>query len=235
MKKTTLKQRILSIFLTISIVISGMSGFSLFAAADAAELAELTDTRVTDPSTMDNWKKFYGSEVLSTAMAGGVWSDKSVFTDTSAFSSELGITMLNQQNNFLVALSAIASNKSIVGYSNIPTDAMLVLDLSNSMTSDNMTAMVSATNSAIKNLQSTNYNNRVGVVLYSGSSTSGSSNSNTATVILDLDRYSHSNNTYLVYEGGQVKVNSGVKLENGANAPTRTKNKNKRLKFRRLK
>lgn len=223
MKKTTLKKRLLSIFLTISIVISGLSGFSLLTAADAADAA---DTRIVDPSTMDNWKKFYGQDVLTSSMAGGVWSDKSVFKDTSAFSSELGISMTDPQNNFLVALSAIASNKSIVGYSNIPTDTMLVLDLSNSMTSDNMSAMISATNSAIKTLQDTNYNNRVGVVLYSGNTTQGSSNANTATVILDLDRYSHANDIYLVYEGGQVKVNSGVKMSDGSNAPARSKSKN---------
>ncbi len=217
--KNTLKKRILSVFLTISIVLSGMTGFSLFASADSA------DTRVVDPSSMDNWKRFYGSDVLSTAMAGGVWSDKSVFKDTSAFSPSLGITMQDPDNNFLVALSAIASNKSIVGYSNIPTDTMLVLDLSNSMTTENMTAMISATNNAITKLQNTNYNNRVGVVLYSGNNNRGSSSTNTATVVLELNRYSHASDQYLIYSDSKVQVNSNVKIEGGDTAPILSKNK----------
>ncbi len=219
MKRTSIKKRILSVFLTISIILSGISGFSIISSADGA------DTRITDPHTMDNWKRYYGSEALSTAMAGGVWSDKSVFTDTSAFPAGLGLEMKDAQNNFLVALSAIASNKSIVGYSNIPTDTMLVLDLSNSMTADNMRAMISATNSAIKKLQDTNYNNRVGVVLYSGNTQVSASGTSTATVILGLDRYVHSESTYLTYSGGAVRVNSNVLTESGTAVPTSSKSK----------
>ena len=76
------------------------------------------DGRVTDPSTMNGWTSFFGEDVLSTENAGRIWTDKSVFTSADAFNNSY-IT-LSDPNNFLVALSAISSNKSIVGYSNIP-------------------------------------------------------------------------------------------------------------------
>ena len=147
--------------------------------------------KVADPSTMHTWKNYFGSDVLNTANAGGVWIDKSVFTDASEFPSSIA---LKDDKNFLVSLSAIAANKTIVGYSNIPTDTMLVLDLSGSMAnSGSVDDMVSAANSAIKELYKVNNHNRVGVVLYSGNSDFGVSRTNTANVILPLDRYTSSN------------------------------------------
>ena len=130
-------------------------------------------TRKVDPSTMDAWKEFFGENVNSTKNAGRVWTDKSVFTDASAFPANT-VKMLDSNNNFLVALSAISANKEIVGYSTIPTDTMLVLDVSGSM-DGNADTLVNATNNAIKTLLDTNKNNRVGVVLYSAKSTTGSS------------------------------------------------------------
>ena len=212
--KNKMYKRIMSVFLTVAILISGISSLGITLAA------ETTDSRIVDPSTMDNYKKIYGSDVLSTAMAGGVWSDKSVFTSADAFNGL--VSMNDPSNNFLVALSTIASNKSIVGYSNLPTDTMLVLDISGSMSSEEVQAMVTATNNAITTLQQTNYYNRVGVVLYSGNAVSGNSDTSTASVLLPLDRYTHENGQYLVLvtnstddndEGG--KGNKGNKGDKG--------------------
>lgn len=50
---------------------------------------------------------------------------KSVFTDDDAFSGT-GIAMNGTNDSFLVALSAIASNTSVTGMSNAPTDTMLL-------------------------------------------------------------------------------------------------------------
>ena len=146
--------------------------------------------RVSDPSTMDGWRDWFGSSVGSTKNAGGVWTDKSVFTDASAFPE--GTVSLDGEDNFLVALSAIASNKTIVGYSNIPTDTMLVLDVSGSM-EGNVDDLVAATNESIRKLYEVNNHNRVGVILYSGNSEFGTSNTGTATVLLPLDRYTAGN------------------------------------------
>ncbi len=193
-QKIKLRHRVLAGFLAIAMLIVAVPVLGL------SSIAPTTQSRVADPSTMDNWKQYFGSHVLSTANAGGIWTDKSVFTDASAFNGL--ITMDDPNNNFLVALSAIASNKSIVGYSHIPTDTMLVLDVSGSMNDDNNDAvdeLVAAANAAIKELQATNRYNRVGVVLYSGNSTSDqAATTATATVLLPLGRYSHSTDTYLV-------------------------------------
>jgi len=35
---------------------------------------------VADPATL-NWEDFFGPEKMDTEFAGGIWTDKSVFTD----------------------------------------------------------------------------------------------------------------------------------------------------------
>lgn len=168
------------------------------------------DRRV-DPSTMDVWKEFFGEQITSTKNAGRVWTDKSVFTDTSAFPNNT-VSMLDSANNFLVALSAISANKEIVGYSTIPTDTMLVLDVSGSM-DDNASTLVAATNDAIQTLLDTNRNNRVGVILYSASGSTGTSSySQSTTVILPLDRYTTgSDGRYLTLSGSTVSVSRNLR------------------------
>lgn len=169
--------------------------------------------RVVDASTMDNWKKYFDPTNLDTSNAGGVWTDKSVFADASAFPSS--VTMLDSNRNFLTALSAIAANKEIVGYSTVPTDTVFVLDLSGSMSSGNVTQLVNATNAAIKKLQETNENNRVGVVLYSGSS-SNRSYSNAVASLMPIDRYTTDNDgVYVAYNGNTVSLDRDVRGTKG--------------------
>ena len=162
-----------------------------------------------DANTMDNWTKYFDLNNLSTANSGGVWTDKSVFTDTSAFPSS--VKMLDESKNFLTALSTIAANKEVVGYASIPTDTVLVLDLSGSM-SGSENNLVTAANNAIKKLFAENKNNRVGVVLYSASGNTGSSAySESVTRILSIDRYTAGNSgNYLTYNSGKVSVANGV-------------------------
>ncbi len=186
MKTTkTFQKRILSIALSIALLLSVVP-FGAFSVAAAS--AEYYD-RVADVSTMDNWQKYFDLESLDTVNAGGVWTDKSVFTDTSLFPNS--VTMKDGDRNFLTALSAIAANKEIVGYSSIPTDTVLVLDLSGSMTNAQAEDdLVDAANDAITRLLAVNENNRVGVVLYSASSTTGTSTySESVTRLLPIDRY----------------------------------------------
>jgi len=92
--------------------------------------------RIVDVNTMDNWKNYFDTENLTTKNAGGVWTDKSVFTDASSFGGK--VSMLDDSKNFLTALSAISANKEVVGYSTVPTDTIMVLDLSGSMSSDSV-------------------------------------------------------------------------------------------------
>ena len=130
-----------------------------------------------DPSTMDSWKEFFDPIDLKTEHAGGVWTDKSVFTNGNAFGA--GIALENDKH-FLVALSAMGANSVVVGKSAVPTDTMFVLDVSNSMSNEALSNMVTATNNAIRTLLSGAVNtSRVGVVLYD----------TTASVLLPLDHY----------------------------------------------
>jgi hypothetical protein len=68
---------------------------------------------------MDTWKDYFGRN--DTAYAGAVWTDKSVFVDAQDF---YGVNKLATggagavtvtKDNFLVALSAIASTSQIKG------------------------------------------------------------------------------------------------------------------------
>ncbi len=232
--KTTQKAtyKIISIILAITMVI-------LVTPSITFGLNTTGDTRVADPSTMNDWKAIFGESVGNTENAGAIWTDKSVFTSLSDFRAEGGlssVTMQDENNNFLVALSAIASNKSITGYSHIPTDTILVLDISRSMgtgygNNDAIDDLITAANAAIKKLQGVNNYNRVGVVLYSGNYTSNTdADEGDAIVLLPLDRYSHNSDRYLVkgtksfsvgndYTTAEsIEVNSNVKNSSGGNA-----------------
>ncbi len=207
-----------------------MSCCTLFANSVAAEETDVT--RISDYSTMNEWKNYFGSDIKSTENEGSVWTDKTVLTDSSA-SGNLGIAM-NSNDDFLVALSAIASNKTVNVISNMPTDTMLILDVSGSMNDDaghNDLAeeMVDAANESIADLLSSNKYSRIGVVLYSGSSSGASTDD--AVLVLPLDRYTTaSDGKYLSYtvttSGGKhpsttetVGIDSDVKVEKTGEKP----------------
>ncbi len=197
--KQSAKNRITSIVLTLAMLLS-IIPFTVFSVSAASVDAGL----VADISTMDSWKDFFfTSGNISTENAGAVWTDKSVFTDAAAF-ADLGITK-NDQNSFLVALSAIAANMSITGTSGVPTDTMLILDVSGSMNdnygnNDVAEDLVNAANESIATLLSANKTSRVGVVLYSGSSDSSTNYTTASQLLLPMARYSTaSDGKYLTY------------------------------------
>jgi len=217
------QKKILALLLVIAMIVTSIPSMGLVARAASTE-----DTRITDDSTIDNWKRYFGDDVKNTVNAGGIWTDKSVFKDATKLAP---VTMKDNKNNFLIAMSAIAANKSITGYSTIPTDTMLVLDLSGSMVDNTATSnqndttdarvrtMVDSANDAIKELLDLNQNNRVGVVLYSGNSSFGTSNTGTATLLLPLDRYTigseYIDNTGTQYKENdflQVDTNNGIRV-----------------------
>ena len=148
--------------------------------------------------------------------------DKSVFTDNSDL-SYTGITM-NGSDAFLVALSAMATNMTVTGMSHVPTDTMLILDVSASMGSgqnDVASELVEAANESIDSLLSTNSHSRVGVVLYSGPTTQGGSATSTdAVLILPLGRYETSNGIYLNLSNNRVALNNNVVIEGTNNRPS---------------
>jgi len=213
MRKRNWMKKVCSVLLC-AIMVFGMIPSQSLAAGFPLVQTE-TNGKITDPATLNNWQTYFPvSGEIHTTYAGGVWSDKSVFAtaedylDKTEEQEAFSLSMKDAENNFLVALSAMASTKSIKGYSSIPTDTMLVLDMSSSMSGDVYDLAVAA-NQAVKELLSANYNNRVGIVLYSAN---GSTK-----ILMELDRYSttNANGSYLEYytqsgKGG-IKIASGVK------------------------
>ena len=192
-----------------------------------ASAANADDTRIADASTMDGWKELFGEDVMSTQNAGSVWTDKSVFTNADAFIGT-GVEMEETGQNFLVALSAIASNVSVEGVASVPTDTMIILDLSSSMYRGSVfdptviQQMISAVNDTIQKLQELNQQNRVGITIYFGGPNllNSTSTSDCGKVLLSLDRYTHASNAFLVANVSDgdltgVSVNSNVKNSEG--------------------
>ncbi len=163
---------------------------------------------VADANTMDEWKSAFLPENLpSTDYAGAIWTDKTVLTkdglDASSISGKVSLT---DDKNFLVALSALATNSVVTGSGSMPTDVVFVLDVSGSMNSTALSGMVAATNNAIRTMMQSNPKNRVGVILYS----------NTVTTLLPLDHYTGATSssvttpTYLTYLSNQDVITTGI-------------------------
>ncbi len=203
--------------------------------------ASAVDTGITldsDPTTIDGWKQFFGDTTdlsgrFSTENAGGVWTDKSVISDLDADVAAIkaiknsGIT--KGDDSLLVALSAISSNMTVTGMSRVPTDTMLVLDVSGSMnnnTGNNNVAkeLVEAANASVQALLEANNFSRVGIVLYSGTTASYNNNATAAQVLLPLGRYTtETDGEYVNYvlSGGDeyVRVDPDVVYEGTQEAP----------------
>lgn len=181
-------QRVLSVFLCVALIMTCLP-LSIMAAAAS------TSTSVADVKTLSNWEDWFPTD--SSRYAGGVFIDKSVYTATEAKTDEYFKDISNSlsfgsdnfgNENFMIALSALGSNSEVFGYSHTPTDTMLVLDASTSMgrgvdTGTAIDDMVDGANAAIKRLLALNNYNRVGVVIYNGSSS----------LLLPLDRYTAKN------------------------------------------
>ena len=219
--KYTAFQKSLAWLLTLVLVIG-------LAPSVALAVPESHVDRTADAATIDAWRPLFvdpdAADVkITTENAGGIWTDKSVFTADNVPSQWLtdGIRIADRDDNFLIALSAIASNKEITGYSTIPTDTVFILDLSSSMqTNDdrNQSAideLVDATNQAITDLLTLNRNNRVGVVLYAGNTSKQfNDNQGITTVLMPIDNYTTNRaGTYLeAYNNNlSVRVYSGVR------------------------
>lgn len=220
----------LAVFLTAVMLLSMLPTFIFNASAQEGNFR-----KISDPATVNDWKIFFGQDVKNTTWAGSVWSDKSVFTSVADYKAATdeaddNLNLSIGANNFLVSLSTIAASKSIEGYSTLPTDTILVLDLSGSMDvssgTDPYVTMVSAANDAIDTLIGLNANNRVGVIAYSGNTAvNQAATASTATVILPLGKWEKgigSNNepAYLVSSwkeksGNYYVTRNGVKVASG--------------------
>lgn len=240
MKKNIWK-RVFSLVLCMVLVASYLPTGILPAVAVGNNTA-LDIDKVADPNTMDDWRTYFGTDSnFNTEFAGAVWTDKSVFTDATAFSNiskdsqgnDVSITMTDP-NDMLIALSAMGSNMTITGQSSVPTDTMLVLDVSGSMNDGNndvAAELAEAANATIHELLTSNANNRVGVVLYSGpQSQNGAASNSDAVLLLPLGRYTTgSDNRYVAYTvtgrwdtTETISLDSDVRIENTTTRPSTT-------------
>ena len=183
---------------TIAVLLSIVMIFAMLPASRTTAVTVQQNSQVVDGNTMNSWQSFFSPTDITTAHAGGVWTDKSVFA-TSPFNSSA--IKIDKTNNFLVALSALGSNSIVVGQDYAPTDTVFVLDVSNSMSSSALSSMVTATDNAIRTLLSgENNTNRVGVVLFG----------TTANVLLPLDHYTgvtvNGAETFIEINGDEIRA-----------------------------
>ena len=122
----------------------------------SAGVAAFDDLQPTaDPSTLNGWNRWFGDDAVNTNTSGGVWTDKSVFAGGNGSVSIDDHEIAVGDDDFIVALSMISNNKMVSGHTYNPTDTILVLDVSNSMTVADVNAMISSVNSATKKLRTT--------------------------------------------------------------------------------
>ncbi len=89
----------LSVFMSIALLLSVIP-MTMFASAEETSPYAAT----ADAHTLNNWKKFFGTQAgkdhtLSTEFAGGVWTDKSVFTVPDKPLTELPAELMGAMYN----------------------------------------------------------------------------------------------------------------------------------------
>ena len=171
---------------------------SLAMPAGTAFAAEKT----SDGNTTGSYSQNLGDN-SSTRYAGRVWTDKTVYTEDATFSGDAGNVTVQNDSDFLVAYSALATTQNITGKSSVPVDVVFVIDNSNSMDESvgggsresRLEATVEAVNASIATIMESHPDSRVAVVLYGSS----------AHTLMPLGHYSASTNwqhsgDYIWYE-----------------------------------
>ncbi len=151
--------------------------------------------KVSDYGTETKYFESLGDEA-STEYAGRIWTDKSVYSDASKEFEVFGgrKETIDNDSDFLVAYSALATSQAIQGQTQAPVDVVFIIDLSGSMSNassgmnngySRIYNTVQAVNASIEELMKMNDYTRVAVVGFSS----------TAQVLLPLDRYTKSTST----------------------------------------
>ena len=168
--------------------------------------AVLAADYLADLSTSTKYTESLGDNA-STEYAGRVWTDKTVFSSDATFTGYSADGSLNEitvenDDDFLIAFSALATSQSISGQTQAPVDVVLIIDISGSMSNEDSNMdngksriynTIQATNNAIDELMALNPYTRVAVVAFSSN----------AQVLLPLDRYTKVVTTEREWEGGR--------------------------------
>ena len=145
----------------------------------------------SDGNTTTSYAQNLGDN-SSTRYAGRVWTDKTVYTEDATFTGDVGNVTVENDSDFLVAYSALATTQNITGKSSVPVDVVFVIDNSNSMDDSvgggsgqsRLAATVEAVNTSIATIMESYPDSRVAVVLYGSS----------AHTLMPLGHYSASTN-----------------------------------------
>ena len=137
-------------------------------------------TRVADADTHNSYQTVLGAQD-STLEDGCVWVDKTVTTGPIDFTGSSGTIRVDNDSDFLVTYSALATSTQLLSETQAPVDVVFVLDFSASMAwgqyqngqgtvtdqaGSRVQAMVDAVNQAIDTLANGSEENRVGIVVF---------------------------------------------------------------------
>lgn len=151
--------------------------------------------KTSDYGTETKYSESLGDNA-STENAGRIWTDKSVYSDASKTFEVFGggTETIDNDSDFLIAYSALATSQAIQGQTQAPVDVVFIIDLSGSMSNEDSEMnngysriynTVQAVNTSIEKVMAMNEYTRVAVVGFS----------TTAQVLLPLDRYTKSTST----------------------------------------
>lgn len=163
------RRRILSGVLAVLLIVALAVGLMPNDQVYAAE-------KTSDGNTTGSYAQNLGDN-SSTRYAGRVWTDKTVYTEDATFSGDVGNVTVQNDSDFLVAYSALATTQNITGKSSVPVDVVFVIDNSNSMddsvgggsNQSRLEATVEAVNTSIATIMESHPDSRVAVVLYGSS------------------------------------------------------------------
>lgn len=119
------RRRILSGVLAVLLVVALAVGLMPNEQVYAAE-------KTSDGNTTGSYEQNLGDN-SSTRYAGRVWTDKTVYTGNATFTGDAGSVTVENDSDFLVAYSALATSESVTGKSQVPVDVVFVIDNSGSM------------------------------------------------------------------------------------------------------
>lgn len=137
-------------------------------------------TRVADADTRNSYIENLGG-ADSTLLDGRIWSDKSVSTESLTFTGDAGSITVENDADFLVTYSALATSTQLIQETTAPVDIVFILDFSASMAwgqyengagtvtdqaGSRVQAMVDAVNNAIGALVAADPRSRVGIVCF---------------------------------------------------------------------
>ena len=203
-RKNRIGKSFAAMLLVMALVV-GMIPNSTLAAENNNSVPD-TVAKVADSATITTYTESLGDDA-STEYAGRIWTDKSVYESDAQIVLKTGETQTVENDaDFLVAYSALATGLEIEGHTTTPMDVVFVIDMSGSMNNNTMdngrNRLYNATvalNNAMKTLVALNDYVRIGVVSYN----------RTGYTMLPLDHYEQiAGKEFFTCSGNTITINA---------------------------